>query len=132
MAYLPNVYEIELLLSIRIPFLQAYAAADVLLLPSDAGETWGRVVNEAMASGRPAIVSRDVGCCEDLVIEGETGFAFDGGDVDGLAQKMTLYLKDPALAASQGKAAAKHIANYGLKQAADGIIAAVNAVSRGA
>jgi len=33
------------------------AAADALVLPSDAGETWGLVVNEAMACGRPAIVS---------------------------------------------------------------------------
>ena len=119
----------------RLP--DAYAAADVLLLPSDAGETWGLVVNEAMASGRPAVVSRDVGCCEDLVIEGETGFAFDGGDVDGLAQIMSRYLQDSGLedsglATRQGTAAAKHIANYSLKQTADGIIAAVKAVSRGA
>ena len=38
------------------------AAADVLVLPSDAGETWGLVVNEAMACGLPAIVSRAAGC----------------------------------------------------------------------
>ncbi len=45
---------------------QAYAAADFLLLPSRS-ETWGLVVNEAMACGLPAIVSDGVGCAEDLV-----------------------------------------------------------------
>ncbi len=41
---------------------RAYAAADCLVLPSDWGETWGLVVNEAMACGLPAIVSDRVGC----------------------------------------------------------------------
>ena len=34
-----------------------YAAADALVLPSTWGETWGLVVNEAMACGLPVIVS---------------------------------------------------------------------------
>jgi len=46
---------------------RAYVAADALVLPSDAGETWGLVVNEAMASGLPCIVSEACGCAEDLV-----------------------------------------------------------------
>src|SRR4029077_17920898 len=36
---------------------QAYVAADCLVLPSDYSETWGLVVNEAMASGLPSIMS---------------------------------------------------------------------------
>ena len=34
---------------------KAYVAADVLVLPSDYSETWGLVVNEAMASGLPPL-----------------------------------------------------------------------------
>jgi glycosyltransferase involved in cell wall biosynthesis len=45
---------------------RAYVAADVLVLPSDYNETWGLVVNEAMASGLPCIVSDHCGCAEDL------------------------------------------------------------------
>ena len=45
---------------------QAYAAADCLVLPSDYGETWGLVVNEALASGLPCLVSQACGCAEDL------------------------------------------------------------------
>lgn len=67
----------------------AYAAGDCLVLPSDYGETWGLVVNEAMACGLPAIVSDRVGCGPDLVSNGETGFTFRFGDVDDFASRMT-------------------------------------------
>ncbi len=44
----------------------AYLAADCLVLPSDYGETWGLVVNEALASGLPCIVSDRCGSAGDL------------------------------------------------------------------
>ncbi len=55
----------------RLP--EVYAAAHVLALPSGAEETWGLVVNEAMACGIPAVVSDAVGCGPDLVEPGVTG-----------------------------------------------------------
>jgi glycosyltransferase involved in cell wall biosynthesis len=61
-----------------------YVAADVLVLPSDANETWGLVVNEAMACGVPAIVSDAVGCACDLIDEGSTGWTFPVGGVAAL------------------------------------------------
>jgi len=45
---------------------RAYVAADCLVLPSDYDETWGLVVNEAMASGLPCIISDRCGCAPDL------------------------------------------------------------------
>ena len=62
-----------------------YAAADVLVLPSEGRETWGLVVNEAMACGLPAVVSDAVGCAPDLIEEGETGFTYPMGDISVLA-----------------------------------------------
>jgi hypothetical protein len=56
-----------------------YAGADVLVLPSDGLETWGLVVNEAMACGLPAVVSDAVGCGPDLVEPGVTGAVFPVG-----------------------------------------------------
>lgn len=110
----------------RLP--DAYAAADVLVLPSDAGETWGLVVNEVMASGRPAIVSRSAGCCEDLVIEGKTGFRFDCGDTATLAQHMNHYLKTPAQAVLHGENAARNIAAYSISKTAEGVLDALQKV----
>ena len=62
-----------------------YAAADVVVLPSGS-ETWGLVINEAMACGSPAIVSDACGCAPDLIDEGKTGFTFPVGNVDALAK----------------------------------------------
>ena len=47
--------------------VEAYVAADCLVLASDFGETWGLVANEAMAAGLPCIASDQCGCAEDLV-----------------------------------------------------------------
>jgi glycosyltransferase involved in cell wall biosynthesis len=68
---------------------QAYAAADCLVLPS-AGESWGLVVNEAMATGLPCVVSDRVGCAPDLVKVGETGFVFPMGDTESLVSALKL------------------------------------------
>ncbi len=109
----------------RLP--DAYAAADVLALPSDAGETWGLVVNEAMASGRPAVVSRAAGCCADLIVEGQTGCSFAPRDVRGLADALAGYLRNPGLAVRQGRMAAEHIRAFGFGPVVEGIVAAVRA-----
>jgi len=66
---------------------RAYVAADVLVLPS-ISETWGLVVNEAMACGLPAVVSDAAGCAPDLIEAGKTGFTFPAGDPAQLAQRL--------------------------------------------
>jgi glycosyltransferase involved in cell wall biosynthesis len=65
-----------------------YAAADCLVLPSDSRETWGLVVNEAMAAGLPVVVSDAAGCSVDLVRDGENGFTYPCGDVEALAERL--------------------------------------------
>lgn len=65
----------------------AYVAADCLVLPSES-ETWGLVVNEAMACGRPAIVSAACGCVPEMVADGVTGYRYPCGDLPALAGAM--------------------------------------------
>ena len=69
----------------QVEISRAYVAADVLVLPSDHGETWGLVVNEAMASGLPCIVSDAVGCGEDLGAPVDPARRFPLGVVAALA-----------------------------------------------
>jgi len=63
---------------------QAYVAADCLVLPSDYRETWGLVVNEALASGLPSLVSQACGCAEELSGCG----TFAPGDIGMLSSKL--------------------------------------------
>lgn len=87
----------------------AYAASDCLVLPSDFGETWGLVVNEAMACGLPALLSDQVGCAGDLVEPGTTGAVYSCGDVDGLATLLIEYSGRPERLASMGRAACERV-----------------------
>ncbi len=105
-----------------------YSAADCLVLPSDAGETWGLVVNEGMACGRPAIVSDLVGCSADLITQGETGWTFPFGNWNALADLFIEAARDPAKLHSMGQNARARIDSYSPQQAADGIIQAVTAL----
>jgi glycosyltransferase involved in cell wall biosynthesis len=66
---------------------KAYAVSDCMILASDFTETWGLVVNEAMACGLPAIVSMNCGCEPDLIKSG-TGLSFKSGDTKELALRM--------------------------------------------
>ena len=65
-----------------------YGLAATFIIPSSHYEQWGLVVNEAMASGLPVLVSRVCGCTPDLVQEGVNGFTFDPRDTEGLARLM--------------------------------------------
>ncbi|HMG15098.1 MAG TPA: glycosyltransferase family 4 protein [Saprospiraceae bacterium] len=63
-----------------------YKAADVFVLPSGNGETWGLVVNEAMNFSLPIITSDRVGSASDLVVTNKNGFTYPLGDVKELAR----------------------------------------------
>jgi glycosyltransferase involved in cell wall biosynthesis len=109
---------------------KAYVAADCLVLPSDYGETWGLVVNEAMACGLPAIVSDRVGCAPDLVEDGVTGRIFPFGDVAVLARVIGSLAGSSARLAEMGARARERIAAYSVNAAVTGTLDAVRYVTR--
>ncbi|MDB4733770.1 glycosyltransferase [Planctomycetota bacterium] len=112
---------------------ETYGACDILVLPSDYWETWGLVVNEAMAASLPAIVSNRVGSCGDLVVDGETGFPFAFGDAVDLANRMAQAIKQREELPHMGRAARKLIQSYSVSAVADSIEAAARelAASKG-
>ena len=73
-----------------------YAAADVVVLPSShRSESFGLVLLEAMASGRP-VVSTELGTGTSFVNQhGETGMVVASGDADALADAVNALLRDP-------------------------------------
>jgi glycosyltransferase involved in cell wall biosynthesis len=107
-----------------------YGAADVLALPSDGGETWGLVVNEAMACGIPAVVSNSCGCCPDLVQNGISGFAFDTGNINALAEclKKVVTMKTDGHDWSQD--IANVLSNFTVDACTTGTLQAIRAVVR--
>lgn len=106
--------------------MRSYAVADCLVLPSDGGETWGLVVNEAMACGLPAIVSDLVGCANDLVKNGKTGYTFTFGDWESLAEIMSRLSHYQQELKVMGSRARKRIGKYSPEIAAQGILNAVH------
>lgn len=108
--------------------VDAYLAADCLVLPSDHGETWGLVVNEAMACGLPAIVSDQAGCSRDLIEEGATGFTFPFGDWPKLVDRMKQAASVPHRLVEMGKNAQELIRDYSPEAAANGFVAAAHSV----
>src|SRR5262249_42464733 len=92
---------------------RAYVVGDVLVMPS-AGEIWGMVVNEAMACGRPCLVSDRVGSGPDLVVPEETGVTFQHCNVPALVVSMLTLARNPSQIATMGAKARHHLRNYSI------------------
>lgn len=71
-----------------------YSMADIFVLPSGEGETWGLVVNEAMLFNLPIIVSATVGCSRDLVSHGVNGFIYEEGNLEQLTSHLATLAQD--------------------------------------
>jgi len=100
-----------------------YALADVLALPTYS-DPWGMVVNEAFACGVPAVVSSVAGSCDDLIRDGETGFAVQAGDPLELADRILRILRDPALRARLSANCRSLIQKYSPQACAQGLLEA--------
>jgi glycosyltransferase involved in cell wall biosynthesis len=71
---------------------QYYAVADVFVMCSQEGETWGLSTNEAMNFAMPILLSDLTGSASDLVEEGKNGFVFKTGDIEALKTKLSKLL----------------------------------------
>jgi len=98
----------------RVLFLGKHASvhellscADLFLLPSE-NESFGLAALEAMACGAPVVASR-VGGLPEVVEHGETGFLFEKGDVEAMAEASARILADEGLHARM-KAAGRRLA----------------------
>ena len=101
-----------------------YLLANIFALPSRGlYETWGLAVNEAMHMGLPCLVSDRVGCQQDLVRDGETGWVFSAEDPAQLREKLSAALTAD-LPAFQARVALR-ISGYTYTQASSGLEAAL-------
>ena len=71
---------------------QILCYSDLFVLPS-ASESFGLAALEAMMMRVP-VISTNVGGLPEVNIDGESGYLFDLGDVEGMAQKSIALLND--------------------------------------
>lgn len=81
---------------------EAYASADAFVFPSDT-DTFGQVIQEAMASGLPVLGARSGGSL-DLVRDGVSGRLFTPGLASDLRARLRELVADPAARAAMGQA----------------------------
>lgn len=86
---------------------RAHQSCDVFVFPAE-NQSWGLVVIEAMASGKPVIVSNKTGVSE-VINDGENGFIFECRDVQQMAEKVELLIKNENLRKKIGENASHYV-----------------------
>ena len=110
--------------------LPAYFGLASAFVHASTTEQWGLVVNEAMASGLPVLVSNRCGCAPDLVRQGVNGFTFDPYDVEQLAQLMLRLSALNSQLSTMAAASRRIISNWGPDRFASGLQQAVETALR--
>lgn len=85
-----------------------YALADVFVFPT-LGDTYGLVVDEAMACSLPIISTSSAGEISDRIEEGVNGYIVPPEDSAALAERMSHLAQDPALCTRMGQVSAKKV-----------------------
>jgi glycosyltransferase involved in cell wall biosynthesis len=104
-----------------------YAAADCLLVAS-ARESWGFVVNEALASGLPAVMSNTVGCAPELG-GAETGAFVTTADLEAYAPALADVRRRIAEGHDFADACVARAASHSFGAATDGLLRACRFVT---
>jgi 1,2-diacylglycerol 3-alpha-glucosyltransferase len=116
---------------IQYPELPSYYGLASAFVHASTSEPWGLVVNEAMASGLPVIVSNRCGCAVDLVLENRNGFTFDPAPLDDLMKLMQEISRlSPDRLREMGEASRGIIAGFTPKHFAEGAAEAMDAALR--
>lgn len=100
-----------------------YALAEALVLPTHS-DTWGLVVNEAMACALPVVVSVVAGCAFDLVEDGWNGYLVPPRDAARLSVAIDSLVRNPELKQQMKIRSAERIQAYSPEACALGLAAA--------
>jgi glycosyltransferase involved in cell wall biosynthesis len=103
----------------RMPLV--YRLGDLFVLPSAFGETWGLAVNEALACGRPVLVSDRVGCATD-VVDRSCGRVFSWSDPLSFSRTLHEMTSAPVQLSQMGRAASKKAWSFDIHRTEAGIV----------
>ncbi len=99
-----------------------YKSADLFVMSSGMGETWGLSVNEAMNAAIPVIVSKTCGSSKDLVEEVLNGFTYEEGDSKELANKIEQVFSNQNNRELMGKRSLEIVEKYSIDIIVENII----------
>lgn len=102
-----------------------YRLGNALILPSNS-ETWGLAINEAMACGKPVLVSNKAGGAVDLVDNGRNGFIIDPANVDQCAGVLTDLARNSDRLGQMGTASREKIRDFSFEHIAQAIETLLN------
>ncbi len=101
--------------------IDVFSGANCLVLPSTRYESWGLVINEALACELPVIVSQRCGCAMDLVKNDLNGWQFDPDDPRALTERLIqMHCLAPRARAEMGRHGQGIILNWGLDRFVSG------------
>lgn len=103
-----------------------YAAADVFVLPS-LDDPRATVVNEAMASGLPVIITDRCGPAGDIVKDGWNGYVIAAQDVTNLASRLDALAGDATLREAMAARSLEMIKTWNYDRGVEGVREALRA-----
>lgn len=95
-----------------------FVIADIFVLPTR-NDSWGLVVNEAMAHGLPVITTDRCNAGLELIENYKNGFIVPVDDNNKLSEKINLLLENEMLRKQQGLNNLKKIKNYTIEKMAE-------------
>ncbi len=104
-----------------------YAISDLYVFPSLC-DTFGVVINEAIAAGLPIVCSKYAGAARDLVKDGGNGYIINPHDVDTLALRMGEILSDEKKRIEMSNKSKEIMKVCTIDQAAQGFMQAISYV----
>lgn len=108
-----------------------YDLCDVFVLPS-VHEPWGLVVNEVMNAARAIIVSDQVGCQPDLVLDGDNGCIYPAQNIGALTDALARVLDCPDVCRRMGQRSLERIQEFSFDADVQGLMEAFkSAISHG-
>ena len=88
-----------------------YASADIFCAPATGAESFGIVLLEAMAAGKPVVAS-DIEGYKCIVSHGQQGLLFPPKDPEGLANSLALLIENPELGHRMGAKGREMVEEY--------------------
>lgn len=97
-----------------------YASADIFCSPATGAESFGIVLLEAMAAGKPIIAS-DIEGYRGLIQHGREGLLFQNKNIESLTHQLKTLITDPAQSRQMGRRGRTTAQNYHWPQVAQQI-----------